>query len=488
MATRDPINNMRAWFMHFIDLFRTEYEKLSDTEKQFITNAYDYRPPCQIEVFWLSEPIEYQIIVTSHDPDRPDKEIIINGPFKGYEFIDEIEKIMNTSRWKKTIPKESPYIGARTGKIKRLDVFAEIIYDFINSLRYYILSKLKNGYIGGRILDSNSWCWYVKGRVDEYDYSDMVEEIISDIKQGAQTIKYRLESVQTPTQQKPKIKGYATHFYPPIWIGEIPEKTFKQKVFERGYPLPSKILDFDFNGNKLVINSDGFIGVGADSKNEALRILNTIFGMAYMLGVDCLSARESELSEIEMTPESLDISSYTCQISSLRSLLMGGLTHDILSYQRKKVSRDLIEEILKRAEIIARDENLTELLVFLIEGYTHYFNSEYSQSFIVNWLIIERYLYELWEELLKEREIKGKRKNKLTNTAQWGIDYIIEALNFTNKISKEDYKILMEIKNKRNKFVHRGEIIDKSTSKRLLDFTFKIVRSKLSQLFNGGLK
>ena len=97
------INNIRTWFIRLIKLFRTEYDKLNEAEKSFITNADDYRPPCQIEVFWLSEPLEYQIIVISHDPDRPDKEVIINGPFKGHEFVNEIEKIMNEPRWKKPI-------------------------------------------------------------------------------------------------------------------------------------------------------------------------------------------------------------------------------------------------------------------------------------------------------------------------------------------------------------------------------------------------
>jgi hypothetical protein len=458
---------------------------LNEVEKSFITNADDYRPPCQIEVFWLSEPLEYQIIVISHDPDRPDKEIIINGPFKGHEFVNEIEKIMNEPRWKKPIPKDSPYLGAKTGKIKRSDVFATRLSGFLNLVRNSVFFKIEKGHLGGMILDSNCWCWYVKGRVDELDYFDFVNKIINDIKQRVEIAKSKPENVQMEAQPKPKLKGYGTHFYPPIWIGEIPERTFRQKVSGQLYPPPSKILDFNFNGRTLVINSDGFIGVEAENKGGALRILNTIFGIAFMSGIDCLSARELELAEIEIVPDSLTISATTWQISSLRSLLMEWLRPDSLFYLRKEVSKEVIEKILNKAKIVAKNEKLAELVTFLIEGYTHYSNSEYSQSFIINWLIVERYLSELWGEFIKERQVNGDRKSKLKNPIQWGIDHILETLNLTGKLNDETYKLLIDLKNKRNRFVHRGETIDKPTSEKLLNFSFKIVESRLSQLFDG---
>ena len=476
-------NKIRTWFIQIIDSFREEYEKLSESEKRFLTNADDYRPPCQIEVFWLSEPIEYQLIVTSHDPDRPDKEIIINGPFRGYEFVDEIEKIMNEPRWERAIPQDSPYLGAETGKIKRPDVFVGLLKNFVNVVRNSVFLKLEKGQMGGMILDSKSWCWYVKGRVDELDQSEFIEKIIRDIKQRSRSIGHKSEVTQVQIHPKRGIKGYGAHFYPPIWIGEIRKRSFKQKVFESGYPWPSKVLDFNFNRKKLVVNSDGFVGVEAEDRIEALRILNTIFGIAFMSGINCLSARESEVSEINIDPESLKITSATWEVSSLRSLPMEWYGLRAIFYHPKQVSKELIEEILKKAEVISKDEELAELLIFLIEGFTHYSNSEYSQSFIVNWLIVEKYLSELWLRTLNEREIKGKRKDKLTNPAQWSLDYVIETLNLAGELDNDTYKELMDLKTKRNKFVHGGEAVDKSACEKLMSFSFKIVEDKLSKVF-----
>ncbi len=484
--SKQTIHEIRTWFIRLIELFRTEFDKLSEEERSFITKADYYGPPCQIEVFWLSEPLEYQIIAISHDPDRPDKEIIINGPYHGHEFINEMEKIMNEPRWRKPIPKDSLYYGAKTGKVKRSDVFATRLSGFLNLIKDSVFTEFKTKHMGGMVIDSNSWFWCVRGRVDEFDYADFVNKIIKDAKQRVRISKVKSDSVQEKVQPQPKIKGYGAHFYPPIWIGETPETTFRDRLSGQLYPPPSKILDFDFNGKKLVVYSDGFVGVEAEDESEALRILNTIFGIALISGIDCLSTRELELADIKIDPDSLTITATTWQFSSLRSLLMER-RRDTLYYIRKEVPKETIEEILNKAEIVARDQKLAELLIFLIEGYTHYANSEYSHSFIINWLIVERYLSELWEDFIKERQVIGDRKRKLKNPVQWGTDHILETLNLAGKLDDESYELLIDLKNKRNRFVHKGEAIDKPTSEKLLNFSFKIVESKLSQHFDCTL-
>lgn len=74
-------------------------------EDAWISNANDYRPPCQMELFWLREP-EYQILVSTRFEDRPDMDIRVHGPFESHDFIDEVERILREPRWQLLTPND----------------------------------------------------------------------------------------------------------------------------------------------------------------------------------------------------------------------------------------------------------------------------------------------------------------------------------------------------------------------------------------------
>ena len=96
------VQKLEKWCLNLIDNFRKLYEKLQELEKNQV--YINYSAPSQIEIFWVSEPFEYQLFVLLHDRDRTDKEIIINGPFRGFQLEEEVIKIMDEPRWKKVIP------------------------------------------------------------------------------------------------------------------------------------------------------------------------------------------------------------------------------------------------------------------------------------------------------------------------------------------------------------------------------------------------
>ncbi len=467
---------LKEWFANLIRKFREEYEKLDESEKLQISKVSDYRHPCQIEVFWMDKPLERSIIVTSHDIDRKDMEIIINGPYKGYEFLREIEKIMQEPRWVKQV--------SETDKAKYSDNFVNALSNFLEGVRNSVFLEINEGNQGGRMLAKDIWFWDVYGSVNHIDYNKIVNEAINEAKSIAKKVKEKAQEKQQIIPTTSKIKGYGTFFYPPVWIGDIPERTFIQKVNRMQFPFPSKLFDLTFNGMKVIVNSDGFIGIENESKEQATEILNTIFGMSVLYDETCFAVREHELADINIDPNSLAITSTSIIISSQRTrmLLEESFSSPFMSHRRNNIVEDKIKEIIRKTEKINTNKDLTEQLIFLLEGYTHFKNSEFSQSFIINWLIIEKYLFKLWEEFIKEKRISGERKNKLLkNTNQWGADVVLETLNLNDKIDDNNYNLLNELKGKRNGFVHRRLFIDKPTSKILLDLCFKIVRNNVSQ-------
>ena len=116
----------------------------------------------------------------------------------------------------------------------------------------------------------------------------------------------------------------------------------------------------------------------------------------------------------------------------------------------------------------------------LNEGLTHLTNSEFAQSFIMSWSIIERHYYDIWFTLLSQRNIDHERSSKLTNPNQWSIDYVLEVLELENKIDENSYDLLMELKRKRNKFYYNGKQVAKDDADRSLQYAKKLLVNKIS--------
>ena len=122
--------SLRQWYLKYIDYFRKEYAKLSSNEKQNMNNTNNFLNPCQIEVFWITDP-DYQLIIQSNFSDRPDKEIIINGPYKPHEFYSNVISILKEKRWGRNVTEKLPY------EFERFDALGERGWPlrFTNSLR-----------------------------------------------------------------------------------------------------------------------------------------------------------------------------------------------------------------------------------------------------------------------------------------------------------------------------------------------------------------
>ena len=473
---------LKESLLQLIKNFREEYKKLDKLEKKHIHNAIDYSPPCQIELFWLSEPLEYQIVVITHNTDRKDMEIIINGPYEGYEFSERVEKIMQEDRWNKPIPEDSHYyIEEELGTTKYSDIFADLLFTFINSIIKSVFSEIgtitREGYGF-----PTGWCSFVEGNILNIDCNKLLEEFINEAKLRAKIIREKSYEIYPKIREMPKLVGYGTYYYPPIWVNKIPERTFRHIISDY-FPAPVKILHTSFNGVKIIVYSDGFIGIVTENKEQAIRIVNTIFGVSLISGINCFAANESEIAYIKIDPNSFEIHTKSMKSSSLRGhLLIGFGPSDIRYYHREIIKEEVIKELIKKAEKISKYEDLSQQLIFLLAGYTYYANSEYSQSFIINWIIVEKYLFKLWKNLLAEKGLTGKRKKKLIDSILWGTDYILETLNLNGNIDKETYDLIMDLKKKRNKFIHEGQLMDQSSSEKLLNFCRDRVKDNLSKV------
>ena len=73
---------------------------------------------------------------------------------------------------------------------------------------------------GKRMLVSRDFLWTIEGNIAEMDKTKIVTEILDGAKKAAVRAKAK---PSPPPPPKPIIDSCVTYFYPPIWIGKLPQ-------------------------------------------------------------------------------------------------------------------------------------------------------------------------------------------------------------------------------------------------------------------------
>ena len=483
--------NLHKWYFDYIDHFRKEFEKLNDDEKKCIPDTKNFLKPCQIEVFWIKEP-SYQLIVQSNYSQREDKEIFIHGPYDTHIFMEKILTVLKEGRFQNKIKHDSNRVSYPLPETDA-EQLAYHIYRFIQNLKDQLFhSQSSEGYSGVVPMNRNNGVWlqYFRGNIAQLDSKKEVQSSITEIKQ---IYEHRMRS-QTITSVIPdssivytnNYSGFGVHFFPPLSIGEKPKLTLNQYLNGNNYDfsLSNKILDTQFDNKIIILNKNGYLFIETLQKFDALKIFNLIMALGYFHDLPLFAVKEHELSAASYHRKSKNINAISWNMNSIRTYLFNeGFEKNLIEiYKKRNVKKEKLEEILDDAKIIINNEKLSEELRLFNVSNTHLENSEYAQSFITSWSVIERYYSDLWRIKLDQKDIDDERLGKLTNSAQWGIDFILEVLNLNNEIDDNTYDLLMELKRKRNRFYHRGKQVAKEDAERCLSLAKRILESKILEI------
>ena len=231
------IQELNKCCRNLIDDFRKEYEKLDELERKQISDNMRYSDPCQIEIFWMSEPSEYQLFILLHDSGRADKEIIINGPFQGHEFADRVIEIMEEPRWKNEAPytRYDGFLDSDVGdqENKYSDAFVLPFSSFLTIISNSPLINSGQGLQSSMPIGDRDWCAIIKGNLAEfkpkelrmYDFIGIAKQLAASVRAGT------VSQLQTSKRTKPNLKVIGTYFYPLVRIGDRLELSFKEKLY-----------------------------------------------------------------------------------------------------------------------------------------------------------------------------------------------------------------------------------------------------------------
>jgi len=485
------IQDLKNYLIKIIDEFRKEYDKLDNLERKYIAPNTKYSAPCQIEIFWVAEPSEFQLFVLLHDPNRQDKEIIINGPYNADQIADKVIEIMDEPRWRKKTPYTEgswPFFSdAGDKEHKYSDEFAGHFSTFLNVIRQTVSQSFPTGLIMSRVMGETDYCAIFKGNIAKLPPSELDQKSsIEYAKQHAVSIKNGFTPVftQSKTAEKEKKvrKFFGVLYNPGARIGNNVELTFKEKVSgPNNFEYPKYEYGFTFNGRMGFYDRYGLVLIESESEAEAIKIINTIFGISIIHGIEAFSVRKSDILETEIPldyiPSGQPIGSYSRKISEVTGYtpnFFGGM-------KRTQITLEKMQEIIKNSERIYRDEKLNDSLVFLLESNTHMKNSEFSQAYIFCWLIVEQYISKKFGVLTLEKNEAKKMTRKKKDLNKMGNKGKLNMLRSEGKLNDQEFSFLTEYNKKRNDFVHSGKTITELDAKNLFKFAFEIIQNEIRE-------
>ena len=481
MEQTNKVEVLRLWYLSYIDHFRKEYEKLSHEEKKAMDNTNNYLNPCQIEIFWVTDP-DYQLIIQSNFDDRPDREIIVNGPYKLHELHSNASIVLADKRWSRIFEQDVILVD------KQIDTLGERmamkIYNFVEMIKWHIFQPQRSSTnsLGGTAV-CDTWTFAHAGNIGDRDHIQEVSKTIQHIRQNA-----KLKQGTEPIVQQPRsftedtYTGYGTYFFPPITIAKGHKPTIEELIHNTPSPWTygNKAFDMKIGPHQVIVNGDGFVFIETESKEQALQIFNLIMAWGSFYNLRLYAVREHELAKANYDEENLALTEMQWNTGTRRSYLFENrYSPKNMSTTRIMVRPETIREILSNTEKLLAQEELAEDMRLLNEGLTHFANSEYAPSFIMSWSMIERYYLDFWRALLSRKKINGKRLSKLTKSNQWTFDHVLESLNLHDKIDKSSYGALMELKKNRNKFYHKGDHIMQDDAERCLRYAMKLLDEKI---------
>jgi hypothetical protein len=471
------MNGLENWLRTFVAEFRRKYDALPLSTKKQVSSLDNFSPPCQILALWISmQGHEQQHIYVTRNKESPDLQIKASGPLAPLQLPGTMGEYLKVP-WlgMPTEPKEE-YIPTSYKEIIENDfisvarLLADLLYTPQPEVEAMIYTKAPLG--------NNGFIWRVYGNIETMSAQTLASQIIDDAQKG-ESAKPSSSPHYQAEQTTRTISGYVSSFYPPMLIGKRPNLTFIERI--HGVTPASKLLKWsksNYQGRELLYSRQGLLFIGEPDKTKCSRLFNEIMAITMLWGINVHTVRENDMSEANfkgvfgtgwmMFPSSPE------RVSLIQDIW--SIDEAVLKRYREIPEEKFLELIPTAEKVVAKGPAASDSLVYLLEAFTLMDNSEYMESFIVSWLVIERYITKLWELYLSEESVSGSRKKKLED---WSTDDIIEVLFLGKKINSNDYAKFKGFKAKRNKIAHEGSVTTRGECQQCFDFATSLVKKEL---------
>lgn len=480
------------------------FDELTEFDNLFV-DLIDISSPLQLEVFWVESPIECQYIAITHDDNRDNNEAIINGPFSGSEFLDQLEGVLLKPRWQQPVNKSSyprfdPATGVSSDISTRRDAAINFFQGIEQQLGREVFKQEDTQVRGGERLDHDNWLFFVRGNLLELDSAeDLLENMFGDLSsreednEGEKEIEEDSEGEKENEEEENTLpseesNAFGTYIYEPVWVGGTPELDFKDRVLIDPPLEYDTVHSAEIGEQKVVITKDGFVGIDEpNNKAVVLDILNTMFGTSILIEHPFEAATRDDLIEIAIDEDG-DITNRTGSPSTRRRhatpepwMNSKRNRHRGPPVERKLIDEKYLEDLCSLTKDIYEDGQMKERINSTLQAYTHHVNGEYTQAFLLAWISIEQYINDKLDKYLKENKgVNSDRRRNMQRGGHWSASHLIELMEVSDCISGHRYEKITNMRKRRNEIVHDTDSANVDESKEIVNLSFNLIDEQLS--------
>jgi hypothetical protein len=419
-----------------------------------------FSAPCQIDVLY-SENDCLMTLVVKHDAKRND-EVHPHAVEERENLRDIVDKeILSDPYW------------------SELDATVEIAGLLSRYLQTEVLKKMESP----SLVQSTRVCG--KGTLGEA--RDGIVQCLVDVKTDkSEDIVSSVASMDEVKQAtEASVESGRKHllsalWYPPFVFEDEPVSLKSRFVFRTAYKDYEVLLD---NHSHIYIVAPIEPPL-APFMNAAVDCFNEIIGVAQFFGIEGCTVTRDDIVYFEFTKEFEQTPGYALfKRPNFRSLVSESFAADQANvYQFEKYCRfghyrkAAVQEAVKKAEIVAQNVEVKSYVLSYLDAKTHFSIEQYKTSFLLAWIVLEKYIDSLWSSTLVSRNVSGKRLGKLAKSMLWTIDDKLEVLNLLGGITNERYFELVRLKEIRNKIVHKERIVTSQETEECLRFALDILK------------
>ena len=137
---------------------------------------------------------------------------------------------------------------------------------------------------------------------------------------------------------------------------------------------------------------------------------------------------------------------------------------------------------MKIAESASINDETSDYIIFFAHANNYVRDGKYKESFLFDWLIIERYLRNKWEMYLDTKTLEKHRKKKLKS---WNVDNLLEELSLTENIDQKTYEDISSLKEIRNSLYHKGAEVSKKDAIKCHEISELLIRNETNIIIPG---
>lgn len=260
------------------------------------------------------------------------------------------------------------------------------------------------------------------------------------------------------------LKGFGAFCVPFITISDTNTTLTPSKQID-GKWIRNVIFTIDFTNYSFLVTDDGFFGVIGLSKEESLKVLNTIFASSILeLEFNAKVATSRDLLELDYN--SSDKKIFIEHMNTTQRNVISferdtpGVEHRINTIDRTKIAINTAKDWISSGNRYVNTE-FTDDLLLLAEGFTLLLDQAYRAAFLYSWMLIETFIDKLWQEYAKSLERSSDERKDLFSHRNWFIYHQIEVFSFLGKMSNNSRYMLTKLRKKRNEVIHAKKEISK---------------------------